>query len=355
MAYVSSWDEPTPSGGGMRTAIRTTLWAVGTLGAFVAVLLWSYELGVRSPADVPALQVALGDWRAAPDDSGGRVVPDQDRQVYERFDGAADITRTVLGGSGAERLSAEDWAAAREATAGGVSGEEFLALVEESAQHSDLAARQHVIDLDLQRPRASEAIALNGGPPDAPPVQGADAAQEAMTPAQPGTLVENEPPSALAPAIQDEMDEPPAVADVTDGTASAIESLASDAAVEDGPVIADVNGRSSADVASQVDRLLSTGDVTPQRDVVVAGAPRVYQVQLGALDSVELAEERWAVIRASEPTLLGGFDLDVQAVNIDGARLYRLRIGAFDNRDDAARLCLSLRTRGIECFPAAKQ
>lgn len=383
MASMSGWDEPEPQRSGLKNLVRLALWAAGSLGAFVAVLLWSFDLGLRSPEDVPALKVALeGEWRTAPEDPGGRQIPDQQRGVYDRFDGGVKDDGVVLAAPSAERPTEADREAARVAGAGsgqgaGAGSDAFLALVAQAVDNPDAATRQRVIDLDLQSPRAG-APANNGlGKPSAPPNVGLGAepapkqTEEVEKPAE--NLVDDRDAgrnqivqesvgrSVTAPG---ESVNAPKVAEVEVAPDTVIETAEAMKLEQTGQVPDDetaeraASAEGGAEVASLApdERLVDSVLITPQTKSGSQrpAGPEIYQVQLAALDSVAMVEKRWAELQQLEPALLGKLDLDLQPANVRGTRLYRLRVGSFSNREQAADLCRTLRDKGIECFPATR-
>ncbi|MBV8976080.1 MAG: SPOR domain-containing protein [Alphaproteobacteria bacterium] len=78
-----------------------------------------------------------------------------------------------------------------------------------------------------------------------------------------------------------------------------------------------------------------------------------YVLQIGAYKSKAEAEAAWKTYQAHHAATLGGYTRDVKEVDL-GAKgtWYRLRVGAFASKADAAALCQKLTAEGGACFPA---
>lgn len=80
-----------------------------------------------------------------------------------------------------------------------------------------------------------------------------------------------------------------------------------------------------------------------------------FQIQLMALRTEAAAQSEWRKVQAKDPELYHGANLDIQYANL-GAKgvFYRLRLGAFETRADAAAFCNDVRTSGRDCIVVAK-
>jgi len=74
-----------------------------------------------------------------------------------------------------------------------------------------------------------------------------------------------------------------------------------------------------------------------------------WRIQLAATNSRESAEEEWRRFAARNPDVLGGLDLVVPQVTIDGTDWYRVQAGPLD-RDRAEAICAELAGRGTDCL-----
>ncbi len=85
---------------------------------------------------------------------------------------------------------------------------------------------------------------------------------------------------------------------------------------------------------------------------------QAYWVQLGSASSYAQARERWQQLKAEYPTLFSAKQTIISAPSTSGSNIargaYRLRMGAYDSRDDASRACMSLTSRQISCLVVAE-
>ena len=75
-------------------------------------------------------------------------------------------------------------------------------------------------------------------------------------------------------------------------------------------------------------------------------------VQLGALNSPADAERAWRNISDTAPALFTGKEPNIQPVTINGKTFYRLRVGGFDKKADAAKFCGEVSAAGNACTVA---
>jgi hypothetical protein len=90
----------------------------------------------------------------------------------------------------------------------------------------------------------------------------------------------------------------------------------------------------------------------------VAAAPSVAptagggsRVQLAAVKSEALAKSEWAKLQKAHPSLLGGLTLNVQAVDRNGSKLYRIQAGPL-TKAQAKDLCTKLKAEKQDCLVA---
>ncbi len=96
----------------------------------------------------------------------------------------------------------------------------------------------------------------------------------------------------------------------------------------------------------------------PQPNPAVPAAPPVMQpavasagsaVQLGALNTPDDAERDWRSISGTVPTLFNGKSPEIEPVTVNGHTFYRLRVGGFETRADAAKFCGEVSAAGNAC------
>jgi cell division protein FtsN len=84
-----------------------------------------------------------------------------------------------------------------------------------------------------------------------------------------------------------------------------------------------------------------------------APAAGAYVLQIGAYKSDEEAAAAWRTYRTKHASLLAGYSEDVKKVDLgEKGTWYRLRVGAFADKDEAKSLCAKLTAEGGACFPA---
>ncbi|HUF55429.1 MAG TPA: SPOR domain-containing protein, partial [Thermohalobaculum sp.] len=76
------------------------------------------------------------------------------------------------------------------------------------------------------------------------------------------------------------------------------------------------------------------------------------QIQLGAFTDRAFTEAEWRRIAETNSDLLDGRALAIQPTTSGGTKFYRLRVGPFDDRAEASRVCEALQARGQDCLVA---
>jgi cell division protein FtsN len=77
-----------------------------------------------------------------------------------------------------------------------------------------------------------------------------------------------------------------------------------------------------------------------------------YLLQIGAYKSQEDADAAWRAFESAHPAA-AAYHSNVKAANLgDKGIWYRLRIGAFPDRDAANAMCAKLKSEGATCFLA---
>jgi outer membrane protein len=97
-------------------------------------------------------------------------------------------------------------------------------------------------------------------------------------------------------------------------------------------------------------------EVTPEANEVASKAPAsgqirsVAAVQIGAYQSLPLAEEGWSQVESLMRGDILGKSKAISTVHRDGATLYRTVIAGFTSFGDAERFCTDLKSKGGACF-----
>ena len=98
--------------------------------------------------------------------------------------------------------------------------------------------------------------------------------------------------------------------------------------------------------------------------VAPAAAPGAYKpafasygdhvVQIAATSSTASADAEFARMSKAWPELLVGAERFVQQADVNGKTVYRLRVGSFASKADAAAFCTAFKAKGGNCYPALK-
>jgi len=75
-------------------------------------------------------------------------------------------------------------------------------------------------------------------------------------------------------------------------------------------------------------------------------------VQLGALNTSDDAERAWKSISGATPALFSGKSPDIESATVNGRTFYRLRVGGFASKADAAKFCGEVSAAGNACTVA---
>jgi hypothetical protein len=76
------------------------------------------------------------------------------------------------------------------------------------------------------------------------------------------------------------------------------------------------------------------------------------EIQLGALPSNDAAQHDWDHLSSEYPALFGNKTPDIEEAVVKGKTYYRLRVGGFDTRADAAKFCGEVLAAGKTCTVA---
>ena len=147
------------------------------------------------------------------------------------------------------------------------------------------------------------------------------------------------PPPALKPPVTAPV-KAPAKASVTATVPSAQQPAAKPAAViaKPAPAVATPTPAKPAPVVS-ASGFASYGD---------------HVVQIAATSSEATANSEWAKMLKAYPDMLTGGEKFIQQADVNGKTVYRLRVGSFASKADAATFCAAFKAKGGNCYPALK-
>ena len=79
-----------------------------------------------------------------------------------------------------------------------------------------------------------------------------------------------------------------------------------------------------------------------------------HVVQIAATSSETTANSEWAKLLKAYPDMLAGGQKLIQQADVNGKTVYRLRVGSFASKADAATFCAAFKAKGGNCYPALK-
>jgi cell division septation protein DedD len=290
--------------------------AVCSIGLLAGVAVWGYNLAVRDVSGVPVIRAQHDPLRVAPANPGGTIADHQGMAVNAIAElGAAEpLPDQIILAPEPVQLDLDD-------TPGLVAGSPVT-----GAPPIVIAEEPAAITAPRQAPLSgvSDVLAETVSDPSAEPAATSDAVAAALAEAlgiDEASLTQVEPTGAvqasgagLARSLRP-MPRP----------ATAAKRLTVDAA----PIPA---------VAMRM--------VDP-----AALAPGARLVQLGAFDTVELAQGEWARLAERFGDLMSGKGVVVQPAESGGRVFYRLRAEGFEGEDDARRFCSALEAEDATCVP----
>jgi hypothetical protein len=83
-------------------------------------------------------------------------------------------------------------------------------------------------------------------------------------------------------------------------------------------------------------------------------ASGAWLVQIAATGSEASAISEWTRYSKASADLFAGAERVVQQADVNGKTVYRLRVGSFASKEDAAAFCSAFKAKGGNCYPAAK-
>jgi hypothetical protein len=287
-----SWSDEGPRGSRLRSRWRRLgiAAAVIVIGGFGAITWYAYDLGRRSgSAGVAPLIVADGKPnKVRPDEPGGKVIPDQDKLIYQRPRGGPSPSE-------AERLLPPP-------------------------------------ETPLPRPQAPVASAPAPAPVPAVPASPPVAMPVSPPPPSPGPVVLAPPPSppvetpSKTEAPPARVAEPPSRAlPAPPGSVPAPKAVIAPAAPTPS------QGRQAAEVRP--------------------AAGGAYKVQIAATRSDADARATWTRLQSANRDLLGSLALTVQQADLGERGIYyRIQAGGLADVQSAQSLCAALKSRRVDCM-----
>ncbi|MGB5559274.1 MAG: SPOR domain-containing protein [Paracoccaceae bacterium] len=305
---------------------------VNWLGALISVALiaglamWGYKLWVRDVTGVPVVRALEGPMRIAPEDPGGLAAEHQGlavNNIAAEGEAAAPADRLVLAPRPVN-LADEDQ------SAGELAAEEQAVVAAEMVAAAEAEAA-NAIDLAIAEALGSTAEAGE------PMVQGAETLVTASVEVT-EDIVEPEADAEPEPEVMTELTPEGVVPASVAGLARSLRPLAKP-----------VNFVPAASEAGAPEATASTDGLQVIDPTTIPVGTRL--AQLGAFDSVAVAEAEWTTLAEQFEDVMGGKGRVIQEAQSGGKTFYRLRVAGFEDINDARRFCSVLLAAGASCIP----
>lgn len=340
----------------LKAGVSTAIGATVALGIIFGLGVWFYRLGDRDARNVPIIRAATGDLKKIPADPGGAETPHKGVTSYEVAEGT---TASV----GAALIAPEPPAPRREDVAMGE-------LVADEAKATATAAA--IVTAPAEEPRAGETVADERAPSAADAVtepvrreiaesgekDATDAASEVAREEPEETRLAVAPEAAVLAPVRPERAETLAPAEEPAETAAAEETpsvpdevLLVPGATEYAPGHSPTAPRRPGNLLAR-NEAAKEAAVTDATNLVVAAAASPFQIQLAADPDRDTIIKMWKRISNANKDVLNGRALSIQTTVSGGTTFFRLRVGPFGARAEAASVCQALKARNQDCIVA---
>jgi len=376
-AHLQVWDEQHDTSGydgadgGMaadvrpprRRSMRSLLMVGSILGVAVAgiggAMLYKGS-GNRVTGEAPVILAAKGPMKVQPENPGGVEIPNQNKSILERTAAAPGPSRMV-----AREEQPIDIAQA--ARPGARAGSVLPASSTSASPEAALGEPKRVKTVTIRPPEpvqpvpaltVQQAAVLPPTPPARPPVAtgtaprpqvaaatppapAASPAQAAPRPqtasATPATPASTTP--RVRPAARDESATPTTTASLTASPAPLSISPAEPARPR-GPRV--------ASLAPDAGTFATPATVAAPSPAAASGGAWIVQLSSGTTEGA--VRETFGRLKAKHGEL-AAYTPNVRQAEVNGTTRYRLRVGPL-TREDAAKLCVSLKSKGTDCVAA---
>ncbi|MEM6662316.1 MAG: SPOR domain-containing protein [Pseudomonadota bacterium] len=320
----------------VKTAISTVIGAFVALAILLTLGVWFYRLGVRDAQNVPIIRAAAEPAKTRPADPGGVVIPHQDVTSYEVAEASTASAGAAIIAPPPPEPRSEDVAM----------GElQAQPAVRPSARPADAVSAVPIVAEVEEAPQQERVTALSPEPAAVP-----------QAPQRPAATVETIAETVAETVVETDTETEEPAPETASQTPGPVEE-------EEPRTIAEQNAGAIAPRASPVApkrprNLLGrveTAAQQAQQDVVdLAGraASSRFQIQLAADPDEITVRQLWKRIRDANTDVLRDRALAVQTTLSGGTTYYRLRVGPFGSRSEAASVCQALKSRGQDCIVA---
>jgi hypothetical protein len=229
--------------------------------------------------------------------------------------------------------------------------------VAQTSPASESSVRPAAVPAPIPAPRlTTDAPPVRLDPPITPPAPtSAPAARVAQAP-PPKPAAQTPPPAPPAPKPAAAQAAPPAPAAPPPAprlaAAQAVPPARAPVSPPPAPRIAVTQAPTPIPLSATSPPAAAAPDTSPTGNAVARSGKAVLQI--GAFESVALADGAWNAFKARHADLVSDLSEDVQQVDL-GVKgvMYRLRMGPFQDRPAAVAACEKLKAQGATCFVAA--
>ncbi len=317
--YGEAVDGVPPLSGVNVTGMMNWLGALVSVALISGLVYWGYQLMVRDVSGVPVVRALEGPMRVAPADPGGTSVDYQGLAVN-------NIAAVGEAEAPADRL---------------VLAPKPTVLTPEDQTAGDLQALQ--VEESVVAPVETD---LNITPEVVTDVQSLTntAEEEELPAADQATMIA----AALQEASSQAAVPQPELQSVPETIAATIAGVSRSLRPTLRPVLPEGVQLASLQVTPDVLPDASSEVATVDPDTIPVGT---RLAQLGAYESVEIAESQWLKISSQFDEFMVDKSRVIQKAQSGGKVFYRLRAHGFDDLSDARRFCSALLAEQANCIP----
>ncbi len=317
--YGEAVDGVPPLSGVNVTGMMNWLGALVSVALISGLVYWGYQLMVRDVSGVPVVRALEGPMRVAPADPGGTSVDYQGLAVN-------NIAAVGEAEAPADRL---------------VLAPKPTVLTPEDQTAGDLQALQ--VEESVVAPVETD---LNIAPEVVTDVQSLTntAEEEELPAADQATMIA----AALQEASSQAAVPQPELQSVPETIAATIAGVSRSLRPTLRPVLPEGVQLASLQVTPDVLPDASSEVATVDPDTIPVGT---RLAQLGAYESVEIAESQWLKISSQFDEFMVDKSRVIQKAQSGGKVFYRLRAHGFDDLSDARRFCSALLAEQANCIP----
>ena len=314
---MATYDQMASRGAGTSSIASLANWmgAVLSLALVAGVGVWGYRLAMRDVTGIPVVRAAEGPMRVAPKDAGGEVADHQGLSV------------NAVAGFGAAEPPADRLVLAPQP----------VALTDEDKPLTALVTPALTAPVTSDTPATAEA---------------GETPQEEVDPliALANRIAANvKPLDDLQPAPDDDVAllvTPPADPETPQSLTDAAPFSGPGLARSLRPVQRPAGLSALRAAPAATDTAAPVVDLDPAQIAVGTSL-----VQLGAFDTVEIAQTEWTRFAGRFDAFFDDKQRVVQQASSGGRVFYRLRVAGFDDLSDARRFCAALVAKDAECIP----